>query len=337
MKRWSNFVSWILLSAICLALAVSTPLQAEDKKKPSLPFIEGSWTLAVLPDTQEYSAKYPGLFDTQTVWITRNKAKHGIQYVLQVGDITNNGSAKQWRHARDSMSVLNGKVPYAIALGNHDYASPKGGSATTRETLFDKYFPPEDFKTWPTYGGLMKEGELENSYHLFSAGGRDWIILALEWAPRDETIAWANEVLDKYPQRKAILITHAYLWQDGTRLDWAAKGKKQGASPHSYGTPGTMNDGEELWNKLVKKHDFAFVFCGHIGTDDSPLLSNKNEKGTTTHQILSDFQDRQLGGEAYMTLVEFLPDGKTVQVKNFSPLYGTYLTEPAQQYKLKLD
>ena len=86
---------------------------------------------------------------------------------------------------------------------------PSSGSATTRETLFNEYFSADDFKKWPTFGGLMKEGELENSYHLFSAGGRDWIVLALEWGPRDETVAWANEVLQKYPKRKAILITHA--------------------------------------------------------------------------------------------------------------------------------
>jgi hypothetical protein len=318
--------------------ATHLQLHAQDRKKsPPLPFVEGSWTLALLPDTQYYSAKYPALFDSQTNWIVRNKEKRDIKYVLQLGDLTDNGKAKQWKHARDAIGILDGKVPYALAVGNHDYASPNSGGATTRKTLFNKYFSAGDFQKWPTYGGLMKAGELENSYHLFSAGGRDWIVLSLEWAPRDETVAWANEVLEKHPGRKAILITHAYLWKDGTRLDWAAKGKKQGANPHSYNTPGTMNDGEELWNKLVKKHDIAFVFCGHIGADDSPLLSSKNEKGTTTHQILSDFQDRPRGGEAYLTLLEFLPDGKSVQVKNYSPFYKNYLTGPTQQYTLKLE
>jgi hypothetical protein len=36
-------------------------------------------------------------------------------------------------------------------------------------------------------------------------------------------------------------------------------------------------------------------------------------------------------------LVEFLPDGKTVQIKNYSPLLDNYLTEPSQQYSLKLE
>jgi hypothetical protein len=328
------------LFPVVLLASIAFPLKAEEKKEspppPALPFVEGSWTLALLPDTQFYSAKYPGVFDVQTIWLARNKEKHDIRYVLSLGDITDNGSEHQWRRARNSMGILDGKLPYALAIGNHDYSSPKDGSATTRETLFNKYFSPDDFKKWPTFGGLMKEGELENSYHLFSAGGRDWIVLALEWGPRDETVAWANDVMAKHADRRGILVTHAYLWENGQRLDRQTK-KQNTYNPHDYQTPGTMNDGEELWNKLVKKHDFAFVFCGHIDSEGSPMLASKNEKGTTTYQILSDFQGRPLGGEGYLTLVEFLPDGKTVQVKNYSPLYDRYLTNPSQQYKLELD
>jgi hypothetical protein len=340
-RRRRSFLFTIFLGAAASLLLAGQlfHLYAQEQKPaaPALPFVKGSWTLALLPDTQYYSQKYPELYHAQTAWIARNKEKRNIQYVLQLGDVTQNGNAKEWRRARDAMSVLDGQVPYAIALGNHDYATPKGGSATTRETLYNKYFSAEDFKKWPTYGGLMKEGALENCYHLFEAGGRKWLVLSLEWAPCDEVVAWAEEVLRKHPERKAILITHAYLWKDGTRLDWAGKEQAQSGNPHSYATPGTMNDGEQLWNKLVKKHDFAFVFSGHISVNDSPLLSSKNEKSATTHQILSDFQRRKLGGEAYLTLVEFLPDGKTVQVKNYSPLYDSYLTEPTQQYTLEMD
>jgi hypothetical protein len=331
------FSSFILL---ILLLAFSPLLRAEDPKTPpppaKLPFVEGSWTLVLMPDTQNYADDYPGLFDAQTAWIARNKEKHNIQYVLHLGDVTDNGKKKQWQHAKNAMKLLDGHVPYAIALGNHDYHSPSSGSATTRETLFNDYFSTADFAKWPTYGGVMKEGELDNSYHLFSAGGRDWIVLALEWGPRDETVAWANEVLDKYPNRKAILVTHAYLWKDGMRFDFAAKGAEQKHSPYSYQTPGTKNDGEQLWNKLIRKHDFAFVFCGHISCDGF-RLDSKNDAGKTTHQIMFDFQNRQLGGEAYLNLVEFLPDGQTVQVKTYSPLYNKYLTEGDLQYTLKLE
>ena len=63
----------------------------------------------------------------------------------------------------------------------------------------------------------MTPGDITNSYHLFSAGGTDWIVIVLEWAPSDAAVRWANEVLAKHPKRKAILVTHAYLCDDNTR------------------------------------------------------------------------------------------------------------------------
>jgi hypothetical protein len=344
-----KFVSCILLASLAISFVLLPlgrhPLRAEEKveakeeKKepvPPLPFVDGSWTLVLLPDTQKYCSRYPGLYDAQTNWIVRNKDSHNIKYVLHMGDITDNGSAKQWQRAKESMSLLDGQVPYVLNVGNHDYISTRGGRATSRDTLLNQYFSAEDFKKWATFGGLMKEGELDNTYHLFTAGGIDWIVLSLVWAPQDETLAWADEIMEKYPNRRGILVTHCYLDVFGLRPDWKNKMKIKAFNPHFYSTPGSINDGEEVWNKLVKKHDFAFVFCGHVGTDALLRLDSKNDKGTITHQIMADFQDRPLGGEAYMVLIEFLPDGSTVQVKTYSPLYDNYMTEPLQQYTLKL-
>ena len=114
-------------------------------------------------------------------------------------------------------SELDGKVPYALVPGNHDY-TPHGNAVSGTSGL-NKYFPAANFRNWPTFGGVMKDDDITNSYHLFSAGGTDWIILALEWAPRNETVQWANDVLAKHPRRKAILVTHAYLYSDSTRYD----------------------------------------------------------------------------------------------------------------------
>ena len=46
---------------------------------------------------------------------------------------------------------------------------------------------------------------------------------------------------------------------------------------------------------------------------------------------------KALGGAAFLRLVEFLPDGKTVQLKAYSPLYGTYKTDSQNQFILTLD
>jgi hypothetical protein len=53
--------------------------------------------------------------------------------------------------------------------------------------------------------------------------------------------------------------------------------------------------------------------------------------------MLSNYQMRTLGGEAYLRLLEFRPDGRTVHVKTYSPLYDKYLTSPDQQFAITLD
>jgi hypothetical protein len=310
---------------------------APPKPVAPLPFVEGSWTLVLLPDTQHYSARLPGLFDMQTNWIARNKDKYNIKYVLHMGDITNNGTRQQWERARESMRLLDGQVPYVLNLGNHDLLSQWTGAASTRNSYLNDYFSAADFAKWPTYGGVMQEGRMDNSYHLFSAGGRDWIVISLAWAPEDDTVAWADGIMKKYPDRKGILVTHSYLDVLGFRTNRKSKYDLSAFNPHSFATPGTINDGEELWRKLVSKHDFAFVFCGHVGTNALHRLTSRNEKGAIVHQIMADFQDRELGGEAYMAILEFLPDGKKVQCKTYSPLYDNYLTHPMQQYTLKIE
>ena len=321
----------ILTVAISLFGAATAVGQMPQKAPQQTPdFVPGSWSLVLLPDTQKYAQDYPGLFTMQTRWIANNKDKYNIRYVLHLGDITDNGKKLQWQRSQNAMSELDGKVPYAFVPGNHDYHA-----LADRRTRLNEYFPLSKYKEWPTFGGAMND-DMCNSYHLFSAGGTDWIVLALEWAPRDETVAWANEVLAKYPDRKAILVTHAYLYQDGTRYNFAEKEKKQGASPHGYPCNTSANDGEELWEKLVRKNNVALVVCGHIGNGRG-FLTSVNDKEKKTHQMLVDYQSGQIGGGGFLRILEFQPDGKTVQAKSYSPLYDVYIRDPGSQFRFELD
>jgi hypothetical protein len=66
-------------------------------------------------------------------------------------------------------------------------------------------------------------------------------------------------------------------------------------------------------------------------------LASKTDTGITCQQMLSNYQFRDLGGEGYMRLLEFKPDGTTVQVSTYSPLYDSYLTDADQSYSFTLD
>jgi uncharacterized repeat protein (TIGR02543 family) len=315
-------------------------LQQPARPPSALPFVPGSWTLAVLPDTQIYAQNYPELFKDQTRWIVANKERYNIKYVLHLGDIVNvNTDLVQWTNAQAAIKMLDGQVPYALAPGNHDYGA--GGSASDRTTYLNTYFPLSNYVSWPTFGGAMETNKLDNTYHLFSAGGVDWIVFAMEWGPRNGAVAWASMIASNYPTRKKIMITHAYMYYDETRYDWATKGGGQSWNPHAYGTandPDGTNDGEELWNKFVKLHpNFVMTINGHVLDDGLGRMSSTNVHGHVVHQMLVNYQMKALGGEAFLRLIEFLPDGKTVQVKAYSPLYGTYKTDTQNQFVLTLD
>lgn len=304
-------------------------------------FVDGSWSLVALPDTQYYSESYPGTFRLQTDWIARSASRRNIRFVVHLGDIVNRNSRFEWSRARAAMARLDSVVPYAMAPGNHDCGV--AGNADTRETLFNEYFPFDEAAGRSSFGGSMEPGRLDNTYHLFEAGGRKWIVMALEWGPRDQTLAWANDVMSEHADRAGILITHAYLNHDGLRQDHTrpALDPEQAQddpqhNPHDYGTAGGVNDGQQIWDKLVRKHNFALVLSGHVLGGGTGYLSSRNDTGTTTHQILSNYQTRPGGGGGYLRIMEFLPDGQTVRVRTYSPLYDSYLTEPGHQFKFRL-
>jgi uncharacterized repeat protein (TIGR02543 family) len=307
-------------------------------RPPEVPtFVPGSWALVVLPDTQGYSQTYPELFKDQARWIVANKDRYNIKYVLHLGDIVNADTAFQWTNAQAALSLLDGVVPYALAPGNHDYSS----FIAPRSTLFNEFFPLAKFQAWPTFGGVREPGRLDNSYHLLRAGGVDWLVLALEFGPRNGTVAWANQIVSNYPARKKILITHAYMYSDDTRYDWATQGTAQIWNPHAYGTandPDGTNDGEELWQKLVKIHpNWVMTLNGHVLNDGLGRLSTTNDSGSVVHQMLVNYQMQSYAGGARLRLIEFRPDGRTVQVKAYSPWDGSYWTDPENQFTLTLD
>lgn len=301
-------------------------------------FVPGSWTIAVLPDTQYYAQKYPEVFERQTEWIAEKAKDLNIKYVLHLGDITNKNEVSQWQAAAKAMSKLDGLVPYAMVGGNHDYGP--GGNSASRETFFSAYFPVKKFEKWPTFGGVMEPGKIDNSYHVFEAGGQKWIVLALEWGPRDKVVAWANEVLSKHPDHKGILITHAYMAADNRRFDRAKYGK-QSTSPHNYKLaepPGEVNDGGELWEKLVSRHpNMVMTINGHVLNDGVARLSSKGAEGKVVHQMLVNYQRMQpQNGNGFLRLYEFLPDGETIQVRSYSPLWDVYKTDVQNQFTLKI-
>lgn len=303
----------------------------------------GSFVLAVIGDTQYYTLEdlpeLRPLFGAQTKWIAESATRLKIPYVVHLGDVVNFNQRVEWGYARDAMSILDDKVPYAMVAGNHDYGPL--GNAATRATFMNEFFSYDQVSLWPTFGGAFEPGRLDNTFHLFEGGGRKYIIIALEWGPRDKVIDWANSVMVKHPERRGIFITHAYEnWKERRyeqKKDKMEDPKFYFFNPHFYGTEGGVNDGQELWDKLIRKHRFALVFSGHALGDGAGYSVGTTDLGNRCHEMLSNFQVRDLGGEGYMRLLDFSADGRRVRVFSYSPFRKDYLWDSDQYFSFVLD
>ncbi len=289
------------------------------------------FTVVVLPDTQYEAENYPEIYERQTQWIVDNMDTLNIAFVLHEGDITNdNSSTTQWNNASDAMAILDGNVPYAASVGNHDLGS--GGGASTRDTLFNNYFPPSRFSA---LGGVYETGHSENSYHYFTAGGIDWLVFALEFGPRNKILDWVNDVITANPHRRVMIVTHNYMYSDDTRV-----GEGDSWNPHDYGMcdssdPNEVcNDGEEMWTKCVKLHEnMSYVFSGHICNDGIGTLVSTGDYGNSVYQMLANYQNDAHGGDGWLRIVTFSPEEDKVSIKTYSPYLDQYRTGSDNQFE----
>jgi 3',5'-cyclic AMP phosphodiesterase CpdA len=308
--------------------------------EPPLP-AEGSFTVAVLPDTQHYSERFPEQFVAQTDWIAANKEQRRIASVLHLGDITNRNTRAEWEVASRALAKLDDTLPYFLTLGNHDYS--EGGTCKDRTSRFGEYFKLAKYRDLRSFGGAYggEQAGLENSYHYFSAAGRDFVVISLEFGPRKEVVRWANEVAAKHRDREAILITHAYMYYDDTRYDWARYGAKQTWNPHSYAvakaSDGDVHDGEQLWQNLVSKNEnFILTLNGHVLQDGLGRTVSKTPAGRSIPQVLVNFQMRPRGGDGWLRLLEFCADRSTVRVFDYSPTRKERNESPQNHFTMSL-
>ncbi len=278
-----------------------------------------AFSLVVLPDTQYYALHYPELALAQTAWIRQNKDREQIAFVLHEGDLTDKNSPAEWENALAAMQQLDGVVPYALAVGNHDMG-PNGESATRDISLFDATFPVSHFESLPTFGGTYEPQSIANSYHTFEAGGVEWLILVLEFGPRDAVLSWANEVVTAHPERQVILLTHSYLYYDDT-----LHGSKSSHAwtPGSYpfaDLPGGAADGVAIWNDLVRPHaSFSFVLNGHIAGDAFGRKVSTAAGGNLVYQLLANYQFWNQGGDGWLRIMRFDPARRSVAIRTYSP------------------
>lgn len=302
---------------------------------------KNSFSMILIPDPQSYvkfDANQP-LFDLQTAWVANSISALNIKAALCTGDLVeqneiripdgvngNQTSEEQWKAASRAFERLDGKLPYMVCTGNHDYGYQKSENRLTR---FPHYFPSERNSCWRNT--LVEVGNdsngtptLENAaYELTTDTWGKILILSLEFAPRDEAIEWAKRVTgkEKYRNHKVILLTHSFLDYKGERF----VKEDYKVTPANYA--------EAIWQKLVyPSKNICLVVCGHECniTDYQSSVSfrsDKNAAGKNIPQMMFNAQTADgewfgNGGDCWLRIMEFLPDGKTIKIKTFSPLFA---------------
>ncbi|HEX6333448.1 MAG TPA: metallophosphoesterase [Flavisolibacter sp.] len=292
----------------------------------------------LLPDTQYYAEKYPAVLDSQVTWVLRNA--QSIDMVLQQGDLTQNNSDPEWKVVQQSFRRLDKKVPYVLAVGNHDMGSAPGKFADIRNTtLFNNYFPLQHMSVLPAYGGVFETGKLDNAYYLLDRGGAKWMFLSLEFGPRDTVLQWAGDAIAAHRDRIVVINTHSYMYSDSTRQGPGDKWRPQAYGVGKDTATASVNDGEQIWEKLVKRHsNIRFVFSGHVLNSGVGTLISINDAGFPVYQMLANYQSETgnpNGGNGWLRIVDMDLKRKTISVQTYSPFIRQEMKHPAHTFMMR--
>jgi len=286
-----------------------------------------TYSIAFLPDIQYTTEFNPDKLHYPFDYVLENQKSKNIQYLITLGDLTNSNTHPEWNSFMQQTNRLDGKLPYSLIQGNHDVFD------TDAQPLFDQYFASgisPYYRYTKANGGFYQLDSVKNTYHLFSVGTVDYLLLNLDFGATDDVLEWANGVLAQYPERRVIAVTHGYLITDGSRVP-----RGDDYAPSSY-LP-TLNDGDALWDKLFKKHtNIMMVVCGHFSSDSIIYSTATGDNGNTVHQLMMDMQstDKLLGSVGVVTLMHFTEDGRYARLESYSTTQQKYLKESVSWLEL---
>lgn len=313
-----------------ISAAVSLADYAKDGKLRAMATVDyvgnGSNRIIWSTDPQHYvkfkdlNSMYEGIHN----YMVSEYQAGNIAYVVNTGDIVDDmpnlaGAKSQWATASEMFKILDDAgVPYGIETGNHD----TGDYPALDYKYYLQHFNAERYENNAWFGGTEDNNVCH--YDLVTVGNTDLLFLYLGYGMEatPETVAWANEVLDMYPHRNAIICTHQYL--SSRKADWSGSSRAN-----------------LIFSEIINEHDnVMMVLCGH--DDGAARTSHQTDSGRTVYEILSDCQFVQIesadyyadapdpthsigsvpdcNGEGYIRSIDI--KGNRVSMDTFSPVTG---------------
>lgn len=278
--------------------------------------------LAFLPDTQSYTRYKNQVYEAQVDYLVEQEASLGLVWVGHVGDLVQNWEdptyASEWTFVKSQMDKLtDASINWALVPGNHDYAKDSRVS-----TVLNSTFPLSGFQAMSTFEGSY-DTKSDNTYHIVPIRGTDWLIMNLEYGPREDVVNWANTIIQNNSNKPCIVMTHALLvCQDVPRLNEFLISSDNHAPSNGYGlgsVPEGCSNGIDMWDDLIyPNNNVKLVICGHDGdsTTGSALNIESHADGSPVYNVLSNFQYWS-NYPGYMLL--FRIDSSTISFTTYSP------------------
>src|SRR5207249_4106762 len=197
--------------------------------------------------------------------------------------------------------------------------------------FYDQYFPVSRFQGFPWYMGYLgKEADdpvnrqNKNNYEFFSVGGLDFLVIHIELDWPDYSVAWADKIIKRYPNRRVILSSHAFVNTSNARPT-AAQFRSNGTAA------------EAVWQQIIKRNCNVFmVINGHYPGEGR--RTDLNNCGQPVHQVLMDYQSRANGGDGWLRYFAFKPSENKIYAYTYSVTRnapaGEFETDDSSQFVL---
>jgi hypothetical protein len=273
------------------------------------------FTLAVMPDTQFMYWGGQGSVNTEPQeasfrYIIDNSGEasgQNIVFFSHLDDLTEDGEASSYQYVDKAFDILDSHgAAYSVLAGNHDVS----GDDTRGSTPYLQTMGPRRFADSPTFAGADSTGY--NTAHIFRAGGREWLLLALDWRTSSGGFAWADQFIKDHPTLPVILTTHEIagpLYDDNV-YPYESGDPDNNAALSSYG--------QTVWDSLINDNDQIFLTLnGHYWPPGR--VTPHNAAGHDVNVHIANYQNRYFGGGAMVRLYHFDLSRNAIDVETVSP------------------
>lgn len=271
----------------------------------------------------------------------------------------------EWLNATAALDILDAAgIPWGASPGNHDYDNYSWKTLNLPLMMTQNYWNAylgsgcKYFKGKSWYGGasdnvgyistgsgVTGSGQYApagtplnfglSSFQVFSAGGKKFLHISIEFEPSDDAIAWAQGVINAHPNYATIITHHGHIappaWGDNA-LPLVETAPFLAAS-YLVNSPAGWNGAQNLFNKLIYPNPQVFlVLSGHAYTSTSTIQGvsgpiagvskgenyriDVNAGGHPVYQVLSDYQGNTTlgsgGGDGWLRFMQFEMDTKQI-------------------------